>query len=751
MTSFEIALVATRLAVVSAALLLGPGLLLLMKLRVKAEWPEKITLAFALSYSWLLLLSILVPLFGWTADAAALLTALLLATLGVAAFRGRAQTGLARPDAAGALLIVVIAVAAAAAWVIESPFTGEEALDFASISRFADGGPISFDNTSLLPDARPVYLIQPYQLAVGVIARWSGMEPLVAFIKFRAVIVPLALIFLFSLVRRLLPNRSDAVPVFAVILLFITLDVDTWELNSLFPLIRRGGAGAGLCVPVMLLLCIAATRRPEPPDGNRLRRIALITAPVMLTASLATHPLEMFPVLCFVAGMTAVIVAGFDQDGDRRQALILAAVLAATAVTYLTIQSRLVPYVAEYEQNEKQSRREELADFAGDPIAAIIGRPAPGEDMLTRTIPGTSAVVFGTVALPLAALIAPGAAATLAAGIVPLALAYATPAGYLVLTLLTSVETVRDINPYFSLLALIALAMATAATAHMILRAAAARSGPPARLVMHALAISVAGLTILFIGRAAARALAGAVTMEPRILLAAGTLAAVVALIISRRAGTAPLRRSPFPTGVAVVTVCLAMPFAQPDATIGGAFTTRQPVDLLTRFQIARAAPSVLDWDDYYERLRETIAPPLPVPRAVVDELRRRIPPRQIVLADPRYSCALVVLLNAYCINPASIYGHYFAPAVGYYRGYVADRGSDSPQHPFFNSAAALSDAERTVIEDLRVGYVLTDPQYGDLIATKLARAVEGAHLEMTLDGYQLYRVTATSASTAGQ
>ena len=29
-----------------------------------------------------------------------------------------------------------------------------------------------------------------------------------------------------------------------------------------------------------------------------------------------------------------------------------------------------------------------------------------------------------------------------------------------------------------------------------------------------------------------------------------------------------------------------------------------------------------------------------PAPRAVVDELRRRIPPRQIVLADPRYSCA---------------------------------------------------------------------------------------------------------------
>jgi hypothetical protein len=751
MTSPEIALFATRLVVVSAALLLGPGVLLLVILRVKVEWPERITLAFAASYCWLLLLSMLVPLFGWTADSAALLTVLLLFSLGVAAVRRGGRTRLAPPDAAGALLIAVTLLAAPAAWMIESPFTGEEALDFASISRFADGGPISFDNTSLLPNARPVYLFQPYQLAVGIVARWSGVEPLVAFVKFRAIIVPLALIFLFSLVRRLLPNRSDAMAVFAVMLLFIALDFDTWELNSLFPLIRRGGVGAGLCVPVLLLLCIVATRRSEPREDTRVRRIALMTAPAMLAASLATHPLEVFPVLCFVAGMTAVIIAGVDRHGDRRQALILAALLATSAVTYLAVQSRFVPYVAEYEEAEKQSRREELADFADNPIAGIIGRPAPGEDMLTRTVPTTSAVVFGTVALPLAALIAPGAAAIIAAGIMPLALVYATPAGYLVLTLLTSVETVRDINSYFSLLSLIALALALTAAAHMILRIAASPHGTATHLIQRAVAISIVAWIMVALGQAAARALAGTSAMEPRILLAAGTLAAVVTLIVSRRDAAPRLRRSPFPTGVAVVTACLAVPFAQPDAGIGGTFTTRQPVDVMTRLQIASAAPSVLAWDDYYERLRETIAPPLPVPRAVVDELRRRIPPRQIVLAHPRYSCALVVLLDAYCINPASIYGHYFQPAVGYYRTYVADRGSDSPQHPFFNSAATISDAERTVIRDMGVAYVLTDPQYGGLISAKLVRAVEGAHLEMSRDGYQLYRVTATSASTAGR
>jgi hypothetical protein len=231
-------------------------------------------------------------------------------------------------------------------------------------------------------------------------------------------------------------------------------------------------------------------------------------------------------------------------------------------------------------------------------------------------------------------------------------------------------------------------------------------------------------------------------------VLAIGTMAGVAALVVSWRRDTASLRRSPLDTGVAVLTVCLAFPLALPDAGIGGVFDKREPVDLVTRFREAHAMPSVLEWDRYYDQLRQTIAPPLPVPRTVVDELRRRVPARQIVLADPRYSCALVVLLNAYCINPASIYGHYFQPAIGYYRGYVADRSSESPQHPFFNTTAGPSEAERRLIADYRVDFVLTDPRYGDLIGSKLAQAVEGARLELTLEGYQLYRITATAART---
>jgi hypothetical protein len=75
-------MLAVRLLGVSAALLLLPGLLLLCALRVRAEWPHRIVLAFSLSYSWVFVLSIVVPLFEWSVDYAGVLTVLMLAGLG---------------------------------------------------------------------------------------------------------------------------------------------------------------------------------------------------------------------------------------------------------------------------------------------------------------------------------------------------------------------------------------------------------------------------------------------------------------------------------------------------------------------------------------------------------------------------------------------------------------------------------------------------------------------------------------------
>jgi hypothetical protein len=228
--------------------------------------------------------------------------------------------------------------------------------------------------------------------------------------------------------------------------------------------------------------------------------------------------------------------------------------------------------------------------------------------------------------------------------------------------------------------------------------------------------------------------------MQPELLLLIAVIAAIVVLVVAAKRTRPLLQPAPFPSGVILVTVCLAIPLAAPDWGLGGIFAKREPVTALSRFKAALSSPSVLDWPSHYEELRRSLA--VPVPRGVVDELRKRMPPRQIMLAHPRYSCALVVLIDAYCINPESIYGHYFQPAARYLAEYVRQGEGQAPQHPFFNASPSLTDAERGLLKEYRVSYLLAGPEYADQTALKLREAAPGATLEMDRDGYRLYKIS---------
>jgi hypothetical protein len=660
----------------------------------------------------------------------------------VRAKRGAIDLASSRVPIETVLLAMLVVIGALAGWIIEPPFTGEEALDLASLSRFADGGRITFENTSLMPDTRPVYLVQPYQLALGMAARWSGTEPIVALIKFRAFLIPLALALVYSLLRSLTPTRIEAISAFVVVLLFVGLDMHTWEWNSLFPFVRRGGMGAGICVPVLLVLCLIATRAVEDLQARRLRRVALVTAPAMLLASLATHPLEMFTLLCFASGLTFAILVRVDATGARTQAVMLMLLLLAATAAYTVVQMWAVPYVAEYERGDKLGLRAELVRLAGEPVTAVVGGPTEAREILSRTVPATSALVAGIPALAVAVLRAPAAAAVLALSVVPLALLYASPAGYIVLTLLTSVETVRDVGAYFSLLTIVALAIGMTTLVQASLHAARwSRNG-----LMGTVVASAAGSVVVWTawkgGRLAVQWLANRTIVQPEILLLFGVVASAAALTAAARWRRPLIPPAPLPVGVVLATACLAVPFAVPEWGFGGIFTKRDPVSILDRIDRGLSSPSVLDWSSYYEQLKQTIAPPLPVPRAVVDELRRRIAPRQVVLANPSYSCALVALVDAYCINPQSIYGHYFQPAARYHAEYVKHGANDVSEHPFFNASSSLSDAEERLLREYRVSYVITDPAYADQTAAKLRQLGHRATFEADLSGYRLYRIS---------
>jgi hypothetical protein len=121
--------------------------------------------------------------------------------------------------------------------------------------------------------------------------------------------------------------------------------------------------------------------------------------------------------------------------------------------------------------------------------------------------------------------------------------------------------------------------------------------------------------------------------------------------------------------------------------------------------------------------------------------VRERIPPRQVVLADPSYSCALVVFLNAYCVNPEYVYGLFFQTAAPYLTDFVRRDSGGSVQHPFFNTNPQPWAEEAELLQRYRVSYILAAPGHLGTIEAKIAQASPGAELVLERDGYRLYRV----------
>jgi len=406
-----------------------------------------------------------------------------------------------------------------------------------------------------------------------------------------------------------------------------------------------------------------------------------------------------------------------------------------------------VPDLAAYGADEKRGLWKEVDALEAHPLSALTQTDG-ARNLLTRTMPNTTVNVLGALSLALVAFRAPATAAILALGIVPLALMYASGAGFLVLELVSAPTVVKDVDPYFGLLGLLSLAIGLTALTQAAFRAAAWRPAGIRRVT----ALSAIGSLVIWAAWKGSEAgllwFAGQTSMAPEMLLVLGTVIAVGVIAVAKTRG-ALMPPFPLPSPVLIaLTAALAAPFAAPDWAFGGMFANRHSTTLAQEFHTARESASVLNWPAYYdETLRQSIVPPIPVPETVVSELRRRIPPRSVLLADPRYSCALVVLFDAYCINPEKVYNAlYFRSAERYHSEYVGRGENGTPQHPFFNANSTLSTAEERLLTDYNVSYLLTDPESTEWATAKLTR-LSFATLEYERDGYRLYKVVPVNAS----
>lgn len=733
-------MLATTLLGAGAFVFLAPGLACLARMPGSLEWPEHLLYGFAISYSWVFVLSIVLPLAGWTVNHAAIITTAFVAIVvpwGNLIDTIRRATRSTPPSVTGVLLGAAVVMYAAGAWFVEPPLHGDAALDLTSVSRFADGGPIHFDNTSIVPHTRATYIFQPYQLALGMTARASNVDAVVAFEKIRPLLVLLSLVFVFLLLKQLTVTHAHAIWAFTVVLVFVGLDMATWQDKSLYPVVQRGGVAAGLCVPVLMTLILAATRRAEPQREAR-RRLAMRLASIFLVAFMCTHALEVYTALFFAAAVGVGVVIGADHHRVRARVWQLGIAFAVVLALYLPVHARALPDLTAYEDQLKASLRAEFARDYPTVASKLTGGMGQEEgDLLAHRLPATTAAVIGVPALLAAVFIAPGGATAIALATAPLALLFASPAGYVALALATSADSVQETTAYFALLGLLAVSLALAAVTSMVL-AWGARL--PSRFWSAVLLISLATLLVV-LWPPAARAWTSATLAFVRahpgysVFCAIAVMAAVTTAAVRR--GDRDMATAPRSL---LAGAAMAALLARPLVGIG--LPEGERVNLVAAVKAASAIPSVLDGSRYYETVSTTILPPLPVPSAIVEDIRARLPPRQILVGDPRYSCSLAALVDAYCVNPDHVYGQYYLGARRYQLEYVHSiDGSDFDWHPFFNDTWPIEDRERRFLQDYSVTYLLADPAHADLIARKLALLQPGAVREYSRDGYVLYRL----------
>src|SRR5262249_49552157 len=149
----------------------------------------------------------------------------------------------------------------------------------------------------------------------------------------------------------------------------------------------------------------------------------------------------------------------------------------------------------------------------------------------------TTSGVIGVPALAAAMFVAPAAAMTLAVGMIVLALVFASPAGFLMLALATSADSVQETTAYFALLGLLGLSIGIAAVVAAILAAGARVRNAIARIAL----LAIVAAAIYLAWPTAAQALSGSTLTftrtNPRtaVLAAAGVLLVVVAYAAARR------------------------------------------------------------------------------------------------------------------------------------------------------------------------------------------------------------------------
>lgn len=662
-----------------------------------------------------------------------------------------------RPEPLLRLATLVVAVGVAAAFARLSTWSGNWE-DLIIARKLFENGAIHVDSVMHRAGVAPTYLYSPLLLIESIIGHLAGVDVVLVPLRLQWFMTLLAILAVYVLARAVFPCGVVA-PIAALACAgLVVIDPSAFSDNiGVFdPYPNRYGFSPGILLP---LLFAVAVRAVYPTVSRRFAGFAVALA---ASASLV-HPKEVIQFLLWTLVLgVACVVAGRER---RRAATTLALVLVSTAALLLVYQVRhkaVVAHAYVVIGTLRKALRGQLAGFIHHPLDALVGRLPATIDTPVGAYAfahyrglfesydwwlGVRAfVVLALAAAPLLFVFTRSFGTTLiAASLVLPLIALRVPLVFVGLSWAAGTPDVGHLLAPFALWAILALALGIHALA-LGLQSLAARAGRTASAlgfprweafwIVAAAAVlafyvtsalwRVVGMGAAYLGRGAA----------PEVPFAWAVLAALVAmgarLLLARRGiqlgfpGTVEVRR------VWVVLVALGVVIGS--TTLVEARRGRSLVA-----EVTASSPAQRSWD-LARRYPDLRLVNNDLPWAMVDFIRRTVPPLRTFAYDPKFILAIPVYLNQYVLHP----GAKLSTDLEYFGRYV--RGD---RHPIFNFDSFEDSAAETlrVIEEFGVDYILVNPRYHDHLGAMFARFNQLGPVFDRLydrDGFSLFRVNRT-------
>jgi len=248
---------------------------------------------------------------------------------------------------------------------------GEEALHMALIRKLHSNAAIHQDNVMYRPGVVSTYLYLPYHLGVAMVARIARVDPLVAYVKLAPLWGAVALASIGALAGALGfgTTRARIVTLVATVLAW-NGQAGNWDgpFGRLLPYSHHADFSLGVLLPVAL---VAVARFVTGRAAGHER----MTTPALLAAVTVAHTREGVQIAFYLAAWAGGLALFRDARRPMLRAVALAAALLALGFAYARVHQAAVGHIQEWEDAEKERARELMERFRNDPGLGLTGPP----------------------------------------------------------------------------------------------------------------------------------------------------------------------------------------------------------------------------------------------------------------------------------------------------------------------------------------------------------------------------------------